>query len=106
MKKFLVLKQNSVVIRLKIRVAGIRLCFSGRCSDAEWLVYSPFAVNTVYDVGSVSWLTQKECPTQVVAEWKTLVYDVIECKDCEEFINKIKEIQYEKERGKGKNVQP
>ena len=106
MIKFLVLKQNSVVIRLKIRVAGIKLCFCGHCSDAEWLVYNAFLENVVYGVGGISGLMPKECLTQTESEWKMVGYEVIECKDCEEFINKIKEIQNEKERGKGKNVQP
>ena len=89
MSKALVLKQNSPKIRQKIQDAGISVCICAGFKGSKWLDYhigldAPFEVHGIgYD--------SEDMPGEDSIALFLHETEVIECKDVEEFIQKIKE---------------
>lgn len=89
----ILLKQNSEAIRESIRQAGIKLCECTRFVDAVWLDYNPGVTDSVHGLGyPMEGMTKEETIAFIEHEWSLYGTRVVECKDVEEFITKIKEI--------------
>lgn len=92
--KVILLKQNSPEIRKRIEMAGISLCICAEFEDAVWLEYG-VGLNAFYDVHGIGYHEDDETLEGELAfyeyEIKKYGTTVIECKDVEEFITKIKE---------------
>ena len=94
MSRVIVLKQNSSEIRQKIEDAGIRVCICCSFKNAVWLVCHPES-EAAFDVHGVGY-SDENLPVEdelafVEYDWKQYNVKVIECKDVDEFINRIKE---------------
>ena len=91
MSKVILLKQNSPEIRQKIRDAGLDLCHCAEFVDSDWLDFYP-SVGSVHGSGyPFEGMTKEETRSLIKHEWKEHNFDVIDCKDVEEFIQKVKE---------------
>lgn len=90
----ILLKQNSLEIRKKIEEAGIRVCICAGFEDAVWLDYN-VGLNAFYAVHGIGYHDYDETLEGNLAfyeyEIKKYGMTVIECKDVDEFITKIKE---------------
>lgn len=89
----LVLKENSPEIIQAIKDSGIRVCGCVKFKDSVWLDYSGITPNVVHAVGyydeELGTKSVEEELNRFISENKDIVY----CKDVDEFINKIKEIE-------------
>lgn len=92
--KVILLKQNSPEIRRKIKEAGISVCICTEFKDTIWLDYN-VDMNATYEVHGLGYHEDNETRQGIISlteyEWKKYGTEVIECKDVEEFITKIKE---------------
>ena len=84
------LRQNTKEIRDKIAQSGIDVCVCAAFKDACWLDYSTIVGNGVHGVGyygaEMGTNSRKEALDMFLAE----AHDLVECKDVDEFISKIK----------------
>lgn len=88
--KTFILKQNSEVIRQKIKDAGISVCFCASFAGADWLDFSTTVNNGVHGVGyPFDGMTKEE----TLALYQHEVKNPVWCKDVDEFINIIKEFK-------------
>jgi len=90
----LVLKENSPEIIQAIKDSGIKVCGCVKFKNSVWLDYSGVTPNVVHAVGYydeelVGTKSVEEELKRFVGENKDIVY----CKDVNEFISKIKEIE-------------
>lgn len=90
----LVLKENSPEIVQAIKDSGIKVCGCVKFKNSVWLDYSGVTPNVVHAVGYydeelVGTKSVEEELNRFVGENKDIVY----CKDVNEFISKIKEIE-------------
>jgi hypothetical protein len=90
----LVLKENSPEIVQAIKDSGITVCGCVKFKNSVWLDYSGVTPNVVHAVGYydeelVGTKSVEEELNRFVGENKDIVY----CKDVNEFISKIKEIE-------------
>lgn len=90
----LVLKENSPEIIQAIKDSGIKVCGCVKFKNSVWLDYSGVTPNVVHAVGYydeelVGTKSVEEELNRFVGENKDIVY----CKDVNEFISKIKEIE-------------
>lgn len=87
------LRDNSETIRQKIKTAGIHVCICAEFKDACWLDYSTVVGNGVHGVGyygdEVGTSSQQEQLDLFLSE----AHDLVECKDVDEFIEKITQCQ-------------
>lgn len=92
MNRTFVLKQNSEAIRKKIKDAGIRVCVCATFKDSCWLDYHTLVANGVHGVGYFD----DEDPAitsqaDALARFEHDCKNLIECRDVDEFIKRIKE---------------
>lgn len=89
----LVLKENSPEIIQAIKDSGIEVCECVKFKNSVWLDYSGAAINIVHGVGyydeEFGTKSVEEELNRFISENKDIVY----CKNVDEFINKIKEIE-------------
>lgn len=90
----LVLKENSPEIIQAIKDSGIRVCGCVKFKNSVWLDYSGITPNVVHAVGYydeelVGTKSVEDELNRFISENKDIVY----CKDVNEFISKIKEIE-------------
>lgn len=96
----LVLKENSPEIRKALAYHNIECCTCCSFKGAVWLNYEDSISHTVHSKGYTDDLfpsTQQEELDRFVAETKNIYY----CKDVNEFIEKIKKQQNERQDRKG-----
>lgn len=90
----LVLKENTPEIIQAIKDSGIKVCGCVKFKNSVWLDYSGVTPNVIHAVGYydeelVGTKSVEEELNRFVGENKDIVY----CKDVNEFISKIKEIE-------------
>lgn len=96
----LVLKENSPKIRATLALYNIECCTCCNFNGAVWLNYKDDITHIVHGKGYTDDLfpsTQQEELDRFVAETKDIYY----CKDVNEFIEKIKEQQNERQGREG-----
>lgn len=91
--KTFILKQNSEVIRQKIKDAGIRVCICASFKDACWLDYSTVVANGVHGVGYFGEEVETHSVEEELARFLAECKNPIFCKDVDEFIRLIKEFE-------------
>ena len=86
----IVLKDNSLAIRKKIRCAGIDVCCCAEFVDACWLDFHPNVTDSVHGLGYYGEETKSQ--EEELARFQAENPDCYYCKDVDEFIEKIKEV--------------
>lgn len=85
----ILLRQNSQEIRDAIKASGIDVCICANFVDSVWLDYYP-TVGSVHGIGyPYEGMTSEQTISFIEYEWKQYDTKVIECKDVQEFIDKI-----------------
>lgn len=85
------LKDNNEIIRQKIKDAGIDVCICTEFDDACWLDYSTEVDNGVHGVGYFGEEIGAKSQQEVLDMFLSQCHDLVECKNVEEFIEKIKQ---------------
>lgn len=84
------LRHNTKVIRDKIAQSGIDVCVCAAFIDSVWLDYSTKVANGVHGVGYYSAEMGTNSRQEALDMFLAEAHDLVECKDVEEFIAKIK----------------
>jgi hypothetical protein len=85
----ILLRQNSQEIRDAIKASGIDVCICANFVDSVWLDYYP-TIGSVHGIGyPYEGMTSEQTLSFIEYEWGQYDTKVIECKDVQEFIDKI-----------------